>query len=119
MPENPPVTAISVANSPFKPLMLDLEKYRHRLDDHSLTDEQKDEYLTALWQLVLRFTDLNMPLTSEKPDAQNTCGQPVEDTVSPPDAHRRVVYSKPSHTKDTFTAAANAITPPTSTKEAS
>jgi hypothetical protein len=43
-------------------LSFDAEAYRHFLADCDWTDEQKDEFTEALWQIVLNFVDLGFGL---------------------------------------------------------
>jgi len=75
------------ANSPYKPLTLDLAKYRKKLDAFDLTDAQKYEYIHALWLMVVSFVDLNMPNLFE-----NTCGQAFAKADAVPDASAAVLY---------------------------
>ncbi len=44
---------------PFEP-----EKYLGYLDDSGLTDEQKIEYLQALWTILVTFIDLGFDVNS-------------------------------------------------------
>lgn len=39
-------------------LEVDLEKYQAYLDDAALSDEHKQEFLEALWSIVVSFVDL-------------------------------------------------------------
>lgn len=39
-----------------------LERYAAHLDEVSLTDAQKQEFLTALWQIMVAFVDLGFSL---------------------------------------------------------
>lgn len=108
IPQNPPV------NSPYQPLTLDFGKYRQRLDAFDLTDAQKDEYLHALWLMVVSFADLNMPELFTKP-----CGQARIKADAVPDATATVLYSSHSETTKGFAKAANVTLSPKSKKEAS
>lgn len=114
MPKDPPQIQTTPANSPYAPLTLDIEKYRRRLDGHGLSDQQKDEYLTALWLLIVGFADLKMPDLF-----QNTCGQPAEHADAIPDACADVLHSKPIQTTNDFDAAANITSAPKPSQEAS
>lgn len=37
---------------------LDLEKYKHLLNDPALSEVQKEEFLQALWSIVVAFVEL-------------------------------------------------------------
>ncbi|RAP43225.1 hypothetical protein BYZ73_00500 [Rhodovulum viride] len=52
-------------------VVLDVEKYRHFLDDSALTEAQKDEVLDRLWQIVVTFVDLGFGVHP----AQLACGK--------------------------------------------
>ncbi|MCB9958711.1 MAG: hypothetical protein H6843_08925 [Rhodospirillaceae bacterium] len=44
---------------PARPIMtIDLEKYQSLLDDPRLSDEHKEEFLEALWSIVVAFVEL-------------------------------------------------------------
>ncbi len=51
-------------------LTLDIEKYQSYLDDADLTEDQKEEFLKALWSIIVAFVDLGFAV---KP--QDHCGQ--------------------------------------------
>ena len=51
---------------------IDLERYQHHLDDPSLTPEQRDEVLSALWFIVSSFVELGFEIHP----LQQACGQP-------------------------------------------
>lgn len=37
---------------------VDLDRYKHLLDDPSLSEAEKDEFLKALWSIITSFIDL-------------------------------------------------------------
>ena len=111
MPTNTPPE--EAANADYQPLLLDLAKYRQRLDAHDLSDAQKDQYINALWLLVVSFADLKIP-----PIDAIACGKPSAKSAAASDGPSAVVYSKPSKTVQNFGAAANAPTPPKAKREA-
>lgn len=37
---------------------IDIEKYQELLDDPSLDVDQKADFLTAIWSIIIAFTDL-------------------------------------------------------------
>ncbi|TYC51889.1 hypothetical protein FMN50_20225 [Rhodobacterales bacterium] len=39
-------------------LQVDFEKYMHFLDDPSISDDQKQEFLETIWSILLQFVDL-------------------------------------------------------------
>ena len=53
---------------------VDIEKYQSYLDDPSLSVEQKDEFLQALWSIVVTFVELGFGVHP----LQEVCGQDSE-----------------------------------------
>ncbi len=48
-----------VFNRPAKPIVgVDVEKYKVFLDDPALTETQKEEFLQALWSIMVTFVEL-------------------------------------------------------------
>jgi hypothetical protein len=43
---------------PMPIMTLDVEKYQAYLDDADMTQAQKDEFLQALWSIIVSFVDL-------------------------------------------------------------
>ncbi|NKX63300.1 hypothetical protein HEP89_04250 [Labrenzia sp. 5N] len=39
-------------------LQIDFEKYMHFLDDPSISDAQKQEFIETIWSILLQFVDL-------------------------------------------------------------
>lgn len=52
-------------------MSVDLEEFAHHLDGSDLSDEQKREYLSIFWNIVMAFVDLGYGLNP----AQIPCGQ--------------------------------------------
>jgi hypothetical protein len=52
-------------------LAVDVAKYQAYLDDSGLTDQQKQEFLQALWSVVVTFVELGF----EVHPLQEVCGQ--------------------------------------------
>lgn len=46
----------------FLALRLDVEAYVHHLAETDWTEEQKREFVEALWQIIVGFIDLGFPL---------------------------------------------------------
>mgnify|MGYP000507132102 CR=1 FL=1 len=48
-----------VFNRPAQPIVgVDVEKYKVFLDDPALTEAQKEEFLQALWSIIVAFVEL-------------------------------------------------------------
>ncbi|MEO0384607.1 MAG: hypothetical protein AAF234_13760 [Pseudomonadota bacterium] len=45
-------------NTPFKTLVLDVDYYQPFLDDETIPDELKREFLETLWAMMVQFVDL-------------------------------------------------------------
>lgn len=58
---------------------VDYERYAHFLDDSDLSEDQKREFLQALWTIIVNFVDLGFgvhPLQQAGQNAgQEACGQ--------------------------------------------
>lgn len=66
-----------VFNRPARPIVgVDLEKYKAFFDDPTLTEAQKEEFLQALWSIVVTFVELGFGVHP----LQEVCG--VEDDLS-------------------------------------
>ena len=69
-----PATENLSSDQPF--ITVDYERYAHLLEETDLTDEQKREYLQALWGIIVEFVSLGWgvhplqqtPKTSRQPD---------------------------------------------------
>lgn len=109
LPKETPSTDTLPANAPYQPLALQLETYRSQLDVFALTDAEKDEYLEALWLLVVSFVDLDFPALFE-----NSCGKSAVDLAAVPDARAKMILSSPTAAKTCFDAAANIASAPES-----
>ncbi len=85
---------------PGKSLQIDTAKYQKYLDDPSLSDAQKEEIITALWQIIICFVDLGFGVSPH----QQACGQLNEavDLKAKKDSNE----SKPLTLKDAFNAVA-------------
>ncbi|TPE48557.1 hypothetical protein [Amaricoccus solimangrovi] len=57
---------------------VDVEKYQAWLDDPRLTPEQKEEFLQALWSVVVTFVEIGFGVHP----LQEVCGQ-IEDESNP------------------------------------
>lgn len=69
-----------VFNRPARNVItLDVERYKHLLDDPALTETQKEEFLQALWSIVVTFVELGFgvhPLQEVyEPDEGHSLGE--------------------------------------------
>lgn len=55
---------------------VDVEKYQAYLDDPNLSEEQKEEFLQAIWSIMVAFVDLGFGVHP----LQEVCGQDSEET---------------------------------------
>lgn len=58
-------------------LTVDVKKYQALLDESGLSDEQKEEFLQALWSMVVTFVELGFGVHP----LQEVCGQDYEDCM--------------------------------------
>ena len=68
------VNAISESTARNR-LEVDLERFQHHLDDPSLSPEQRDEFLSALWFIVSTFVELGFDVHP----LQQACGKGQND----------------------------------------
>ncbi|MEO1537897.1 MAG: hypothetical protein AAFR73_09215 [Pseudomonadota bacterium] len=55
-------------------LTVDVEKYQEFLDGSDMTDAQKEEFLQALWSIIVNFVDLGFGVHS----LQEVCGKATQ-----------------------------------------
>ncbi|MFC5583791.1 hypothetical protein ACFPOD_01605 [Nitratireductor kimnyeongensis] len=55
---------------------VDVEKYQAYLDDPNLNEEQKEEFLQAIWSIMVAFVDLGFGVHP----LQEVCGQDSEES---------------------------------------
>lgn len=56
-------------------LSIDYEKYEHYLEDTDLTDEQKQEFMKALWNIIVNFVDLGFGVHPVQQALAASCGK--------------------------------------------
>ena len=59
---------------PKRSVEIDTAKYQKYLDDPSLSEEQKEEIIMALWSIITAFVDLGFGVHP----AQEACGKAAE-----------------------------------------
>jgi hypothetical protein len=78
--ELPTVASVSLADSfdtSARPVItVDIERYQALLDDPALTPEQREEFLRALWSIVVTFVELGFGVHP----LQEVCGQNSSNT---------------------------------------
>lgn len=57
--------------TPKRSLQIDCEKWQGYLDDPTLSQEQKEQIITSIWQIMMAFVDLGF----EVHPVQEACGQ--------------------------------------------
>jgi hypothetical protein len=66
---------------------VDVEKYQRYLDETDMTDDQKAEFLQALWSIIVTFVELGFGVHP----LQEVCGKPEDAALpSPKDAFDQV-----------------------------
>lgn len=46
-------------NSSSRPIVsIDVEKYKHLIDDPTISEDEKEAFLRALWSIIVAFVDL-------------------------------------------------------------
>ena len=71
-----------------KPVVrIDVERYQEYLDGSGMTDDQKQEFLEALWSIIVSFVELGFGVHP----VQEVCGKlPANSPESPKEAFNRV-----------------------------
>lgn len=64
-------------------ITVDYDLYAHYLEDADLTEEQKREFLQALWSIITEFVALGFNVHPAQ-QAQNSCGKLPDSTGNPP-----------------------------------
>ncbi len=59
-------------------LSIDYEKYEHYLEDYDLTEAQKQEFLQALWNIIVNFVDLGFGVHPVQQAIAASCGKEQE-----------------------------------------
>jgi len=59
-------------------LSIDYEKYEHYLEDSNLTEAQKQEFLQALWNIIVNFVDLGFGVHPVQQAIAASCGKKQE-----------------------------------------
>ena len=84
-------------------IALDVAKYEHLLEDTELSEAQKQEFLEALWEIVVAFVDLGFGVHP----VQQACGQ-LHDFASTAAEFGGDVLELRDHAKQQFEDAAGA-----------
>lgn len=67
---------------PDHAVLIDYERYKHFLEGADLTDDQKKEFLEALWSIIVQFVSYGFGVHPLQ-DVKMSCGQ---DPETPPNA---------------------------------
>lgn len=81
--------AISERTRPV--VTVDYERYQHLLDEEELTEDQKREFLQAIWNVVVNFIDLGFAVHPVN-QAQMACGKFNKTAVQRPNSASDPVY---------------------------
>lgn len=75
-------------------LSIDIDRYQEYLDGSDLTPEQKEEFLRAVWSIVVTFVELGYGVHP----LQEACGQLRETDAQPPPPAADAVISEDNNT---------------------
>lgn len=98
MPDN-----LKLDNPASRALRVDVAKYQAMIDDPSLSEDQKRDFIEALWQIIVAFVDLGF----EVHPVQLACGQ-VENAAAENQNAAPDVLGSSQQPKSKFEAAARA-----------
>jgi len=87
-------------------IQMDYERYEKMLDKPDLTEDQKREFLQALWNIVIGFVELGWGVHPIQQVQENTCGE-LSDTKSDSDfSADSMVQSKDTNLTNQYKKAA-------------
>ena len=72
-----------ISRSPAPAVTLDYKLYEHFLEDTGLSEDQKREFLAALWSIICEFVAMGFEVHPVQ-QAQNACGRLGEARTNPP-----------------------------------
>ena len=100
-------------NTPHAPpvLSVDYDLYAQYLEDTSLSEEQKREFLEALWSIICEFVALGFEVHPVQ-QAQNACGKLPENRTNLPISMPDAVKSERHTQRKKFNDAADENSPP-------
>jgi hypothetical protein len=91
-------------------LEVDVALYDHYLEECGWSDEQKRQFLEALWSIIVDFVALGFDVHPAQ-HAQDTCGKLPKTPSTPPITGRNAVQLSPHFITHNFKAAAKNPTP--------
>jgi len=84
-----------------KPVItVDYEKYAPLLDDPDLSEDQKREFLQALWNIITNFVDLGFgvhPVQLACGESKNSCGESAKNHAGNTIEPKSALQSKDTH----------------------
>lgn len=86
-------------------LTLDYDLFDHYLADADLTEDQKREFITVMWNLVVEMMSLGVEVHPVQ-QAQAACGKLSENRTNPPNCDAEMVQSKGQFIETDFSNAA-------------
>lgn len=72
-----------ISRSPAPAVTLDYKLYEHFLEDTALSEDQKREFLAALWSIICEFVAMGFEVHPVQ-QAQIACGKLDENRTNPP-----------------------------------
>ncbi len=82
-------------------IVLDREKYRKAIAKAGLTKEEENEYLEAVWAILLQAMQLAIYIDTDG----NACGKSPENSADSAESSGNVVYSGVNHLQKRFSFA--------------
>ncbi len=92
-------------------ISVDYDLYAHYLEDTDLTENQKREFLAALWSIICEFVALGFEVHPVQ-QAQNACGKLPENRTNLPISMPDAVKSERHTQRKKFNDAADENSPP-------
>ena len=81
-------------------LSVDYESYEHLLDNSDMSEEQKREFIQALWSIIFGFASLGFGINPVQHGQKNACGKPEKRTrKTSPASKNTLVFNSLNHRK--------------------
>ena len=94
----------AMADEPARLLQVDVDQFQHHLDGADLTEEEKRQYLEAVWAIIVSFVDLGFGVHP----LQQACGQVDRIAAPGPETDHDGVNLNDQDLSEQFEAAADA-----------
>jgi hypothetical protein len=92
--------------TPGMAITVDYERYAHMLDDPTLSETAKQEFLQTLWNIIIELIDIGVAVHAKGDDSES-CGQLAQDREAATTDGKSAVHCKNHSTKKPFISAAS------------